>query len=249
MTKKCGQVTKRPTCTPLNSQTGIWWKRTRGTWSTGGWWCCASEQSPLRHSCTRLRTALPSENKLFVLWVFPNMLWKLCNTACFFLLGWFNFWDGSRTIEWRSGILFPSFLTCYPPQLPLVLPGQTGGRWSHIYSPDQGSRLYPSSLINISSAADITIHRILLSLCPGFSSDIFYQTGVTCLSHHIFPSSKRIFGIWITNLKSIFHRIITVVHNCGFCSNRILHYFPLFVRPSVRSSQVWHLTFPTYIKA
>ena len=144
MTKKCGQVTKRPTCTPLSSQTGIWWKRTRGTWSTGGWWCCASEQSPLRHSCTRLRTALPSENKLFVLWVFPNMLWKLCNTACFFLLGWFNFWDGSRTIEWRSGILFPSFLTCYPPPPWFFLDKQVAG--DHIFTlliRDPASTLLP----------------------------------------------------------------------------------------------------------
>ena len=144
--KKCGQVTKRPTCTPLSSQIGIWWKRIRGTWSTGGWWCCASEQSPLRHSCTRLRTALPSENKLFVLWVFPNMLWKLCNTACFFLLGWFNFWDGSRTIEWRSGILFPSFLTCYPPTTPplFFLDKQVAG--DHIFTlliRDPASTLLP----------------------------------------------------------------------------------------------------------
>ena len=32
---------------------------------------------------------------------------------------------------------------------------------------------------------------------------------------------------------------------CGFCSNRILPYFPL----SVRSSHAWHLPFLTYIKA
>ena len=36
---------------------------------------------------------------------------------------------------------------------------------------------------------------------------------------------------------------------CGFSSNWILPYFPLSVRPSVRPSQAWHLTFLTYIKA
>ena len=36
---------------------------------------------------------------------------------------------------------------------------------------------------------------------------------------------------------------------CGFSSNWILLYFPLFVRPFVRVSQAWHLTFLTYIKA
>ena len=36
---------------------------------------------------------------------------------------------------------------------------------------------------------------------------------------------------------------------CGFSSNWILLYFPLFVRPCVRPSQAWHLTFLTYIKA
>ena len=36
---------------------------------------------------------------------------------------------------------------------------------------------------------------------------------------------------------------------CGFSWNWILHYFPLFVCPSVRVSQAWHLTFLTYIKA
>ena len=36
---------------------------------------------------------------------------------------------------------------------------------------------------------------------------------------------------------------------CGFSSNWILLYFPLFVRVSVCLSQAWHLTFLTYIKA
>ena len=36
---------------------------------------------------------------------------------------------------------------------------------------------------------------------------------------------------------------------CGFCSNRILHYFRLSVCPCVCVSQAWHLSFLTYIKA
>ena len=36
---------------------------------------------------------------------------------------------------------------------------------------------------------------------------------------------------------------------CGFCSNRILHYFRLSVCPCVCVSQAWHLSFLTYKKA
>ena len=49
------------------------------------------------------------------------------------------------------------------------------------------------------------------------------------------------------------HRILRLTFHsntfCGFSSNWILLYFPLFVCPSVRVSQAWHLTFLTYIKA
>ena len=48
------------------------------------------------------------------------------------------------------------------------------------------------------------------------------------------------YWVWVKNKILFVH-----FSNCGFCSNRILPYFPL----SVRSSQVWYLTFLKYIKA
>ena len=48
------------------------------------------------------------------------------------------------------------------------------------------------------------------------------------------------YWVWVKNKILFVH-----FSNCGFCSNRILPYFPL----SVRSSHAWHLPFLTYIKA
>ena len=62
-----------------------------------------------------------------------------------------------------------------------------------------------------------------------------------------FESWSQVYLVCLVTTRAF--QAILYLSCCGFSSNWILLYIPLSVRSSVRPSQAWHLTFPTYIKA